>query len=318
MIMTNNWAIFKRNMRETWIIFVRNRAAMLGAFLVLTAILIAIFAPLLSPYAPTETIRDNNGRGLTFAPPAIHAPLGTDDAGRDVWTQLVYGARVSLMVGFFAGLIAVFIGSLLGLMAGYFGGWIDNLLMRITDILLVIPDLPLILILVATMRQMDLNVSPLVILIFVIGLLYWTSMARQIRAQTLTIKERAFVSRARAIGASHAHIIRKHILPQLMPLIVANTVLVLSTAILVESGLAFLGLGDPSQPSWGTMLNFAFDRSAISNGAWWFYLPPGLAIIWVTLGCVLLGNVIEEQLNPRLASHHLEDGSKMIALKEKR
>lgn len=284
--------------------------------MVLTALFVAIFAPLLSPYAPTDVVRDANGRGLTYAPPSVHAPLGTDDAGRDIWTQLVFGARISLTVGFLAGFIAMFVGSLFGILAGYFGGRVDNLLMRTTDILLVIPDLALMLVLVATLRQMDLHISPLTVLVVVIGLLYWTSTARLIRSQVLTIKERQFVARARAIGAGHVHIIRKHILPQIMPLIVANTVLVLSTAILVESGLAFLGLGDPTQPSWGTMLNFAFDRSAVTNGAWWFYLPPGLAIVWVTLGCILLGNVLEEMLNPRLTTHHLEGEKNMVAIQK--
>jgi len=305
---------FKRSLLEFWRLFSRNKLGLLGGFLVLTAITVAIFAPMLSPYAPTDVVRDANGRGMTFAPPSLHRPLGTDDAGRDVWTQLVYGARISLTVGFLAGFIAMFIGSLFGIVAGYFGGRIDNLLMRVTDVLLVIPDLPLMLVLVATLRQMNLHISPLAVLIVVIGLLYWTSTARLIRSQVLTIKERQFVARARAIGAGDAHIIRKHILPQIMPLIVANTVLILSTAILVESGLAFLGLGDPTQPSWGTMLNFAFDRSAVTNGAWWFYLPPGLAIVWVTLGCVLLGNVLEEMLNPRLSAHHLEGDENMIAV----
>ena len=312
--MNERWTLFKRNLLDFWRIFRRNKLGLVGGFLVLTAILTAIFAPLLTAYAPTEVIRDANGRGLTFAPPSVHAPLGTDDAGRDVWSQLVYGARISLTVGFLAGFIAMFVGSLFGILAGYFGGRVDNLLMRTTDVLLVIPDLPLMLVLVATLRQMDLHISPLTVLIVVIGLLYWTSTARLIRSQVLTIKERQFVARARAIGAGHAHIIRKHILPQIMPLIVANTVLILSTAILVESGLAFLGLGDPTQPSWGTMLNFAFDRSAVTNGAWWFYLPPGFAIVWVTLGCVLLGNVLEEMLNPRLTGHHLEGEQNMIAI----
>lgn len=312
--MDERWVLFRKNQSAFWAAFRRNRLGLLGAFLVLTSILVAIFAPIMTSYSPTDVIRDEAGRGLTFAPPSVHGPLGTDDAGHDVWAQLLYGARISLTVGFLAGAIAMFVGSLFGILAGYFGGGIDNLLMRITDVLLVIPDLPLMLILVATLRQMDLRISPLVVLIVVIGLLYWTSTARLIRSQVLTIKERQFVARARAIGAGHTHIIRKHILPQIMPLIVANTVLVLSTAILVESGLAFLGLGDPTQPSWGTMLNFAFDRSAITNNAWWFYLPPGLAIVWVTLGCVLLGNVLEEMLNPRLTAHHLEGEGKMIAL----
>ena len=304
------------NLALFWKAFRHNRMGMAGAFLVLTALAIAILAPMLSPYSPSEVIRDEEGRGMTFASPTIHPPLGTDDAGRDVATQLVYGARISMTVGFTAGLIAMFVGSLFGISAGYFGGRIDNLLMRTTDVLLVIPDLPLMIILVATLRNLELHISPLVVLILVIGLLYWTSTARLIRSQVLTIKERQFVARARAIGAGHFHIIRKHILPQIMPLIVANTVLILSTAILVESGLAFLGLGDPTQPSWGTMLNFAFNRNAISNGAWWFYLPPGLAIVWVTLGCVLLGNVLEEMLNPRLTMHHLEDESRMVAVRE--
>ncbi len=312
--MNERWILFKRNLLDFWRNFRRNRLGLIGGFLVLSAILVAAFAPSLSPYAPLDVIRDENGRGMTFAPPSVHGPLGTDDAGRDVWSQLVFGARISMMVGFLAGFIAMFIGSFFGIMAGYFGGRVDTLLMRITDILLVIPDLPLMLVLVATLRQMDLHISPLIVLVIVIGLLYWTSTARLIRSQVLTIKERQFVARARAIGAGHAHIIRKHILPQIMPLIVANTVLILSTAILVESGLAFLGLGDPTQPSWGTMLNFAFDRSAITNGAWWFYLPPGFAIVWVTLGCVLLGNVLEEMLNPRLIGHHLEGEQNMVAL----
>ncbi|PKN90822.1 MAG: ABC transporter permease [Chloroflexi bacterium HGW-Chloroflexi-6] len=310
--MRESWILFKRSLLEFWRTFRRNRMGMVGAALVLSAVLVALFAPLLSPYTPTVVIRDEAGRGLTYAPPSVHGPLGTDDAGRDVWTQLVYGARISLTVGFLAGFIAMFVGSFLGILAGYFGGWVDNLLMRVTDVLLVIPDLPLMLVLVATLRQMELKISPLTLLILVIGLLYWTSTARLVRSQVLSIKERQFVSRARAIGAGHAHIIRKHIVPQIMPLIVANTVLILSTAILIESGLAFLGLGDPTQPSWGTMLNFAFDRNAISNGAWWFYLPPGLAIVWVSLGCVLLGNVLEEMLNPRLTGHHLEGEAKIV------
>ena len=311
--MSERWILFKRNLGGFWKAFRRSQMGKIGAFLLITALFLAVFAPLLTPYQPTDTIRDANGRGLTFAPPSVHGPLGTDDAGRDVWTQLVYGARISLMIGFVAGSLAMFIGSAFGIFAGYYGGKLDTLLMRITDIFLVIPDLPLTLILIAVVRQMNLGIPPLVVLIAVIGLLYWTSTARLIRSQVLSIKERQFVARARAIGASNSHIIRKHIFPQVLPLIVASTVLIISTAILVESGLAFLGLGDPTQPSWGTMLNFAFDRSAISNGAWWFYLPPGLAIVWVTLGCVLLGNVLEEMFNPRLTAHHLEGDEKMIA-----
>jgi peptide/nickel transport system permease protein len=310
--MQESWLLFQRNLLAFWHLFRHNKMGMTGAVLVLSAVFVAVFAPALTPYDPAEVIRDEAGRGLTYAPPTRHAPLGTDDAGHDVWAQLVYGARVSLTVGFLAGFIAMFVGASFGILAGYFGGWVDMALMRLTDILLVIPDLPLMLVLVATIRQLDLKISPLTVLILVIGLLYWTSTARLVRSQVLSIKERQFVARARAIGAGSLHIIRRHIVPQMMPLIVANTVLILSTAILIESGLAFLGLGDPTQPSWGTMLNFAFDRNAISNGAWWFYLPPGLAIVWVSLGGVMLGNVLEEMLNPRLSAHHLEGETKVV------
>src|SRR5512142_2629563 len=226
--MHESWTLFRRNLLEFWQTFRSNRLGLLGGFLVLTAVALAILAPLLTPYQPTDIIRDEAGHVITFASPAEHPPLGTDDAGRDLWTELIYGARISLTVGFLAGFIAMFVGSLFGTTAGYFGGWIDNLLMRTTDVLLVIPDLPLMLVLVATLRQMNLHISPLVVIIFVIGLLYWTSTARLIRSQVLTIKERQFVARARAIGAGNAHIIVKHILPQIMPLIVANTVLVVS------------------------------------------------------------------------------------------
>jgi peptide/nickel transport system permease protein len=312
--MNERLTLLRRNLLDFWKVFRRNRPGMVGAFLLFSSLFAAVFAPFLTPHAPSDTIRDENGRAMTFASPAEHGPLGTDDAGHDIWSQLLFGSRISLTIGFLAGFLSMAIGSLLGILAGYFGKWIDTFLMRATDVLLVIPDIPLMLILVASVRQLNLPISPVTILILVIGLLYWTSTARLIRSQVLTIKERQFVARARAIGAGHTHIIVHHIVPQVMPLIVANTVLIVSTAILVESGLAFLGLGDPTQPSWGTMINFAFGRNAVTNGAWWFYLPPGLAIVWVTLGCVLLGNVLEEILNPRLSSHHLEDESKMVSL----
>jgi peptide/nickel transport system permease protein len=304
---------FRRSARNFWKVFRRSRMGLVGAFLLISVLLVATFAPLLTPYTPTQIIRNANNKPLIYAPPSVHPPLGTDDAGHDVWTQLVYGSRVSLLVGFVAGFISVFIGSTLGTLAGFYGGKIDTLLMRTTDVFLVIPDLPLTIILIAVIRQANLGIPTIAVLIAVIGLLYWTTTARLIRSQVLTVKERQFVARARAIGAGNGHIMRKHILPLVLPLMTANTVLVISIAILVESGLAFLGLGDPSQPSWGTMLHFAFERNAISVGAWWFYLPPGLAIVWTVLGCVLLGNVLEEIFNPRLKSHHLEGDTNVVA-----
>lgn len=288
-----------------WPLFLRNRMAVLGALMLLVAVVMALFAPWLAPFDPSAAVRvtiDN-----IYAPPnAIHW-LGTDDAGKDVLANLIYGARVSLIVGFFASFISLVIGGLVGLIAGFYGGRVDTLLMRLTDILLVIPDLPLMIVLIALLGR-GLN-----ILIVVIGILGWTGTARVVRAQTLSVRERKFVQRARAIGAGNFYIVRRHIFPLVFPLMVVNAVLVISAAILNESTLAFLGLGDPTRLSWGQMLNFAFRRGAMSAGAWWVLAPPGFAIIWVVLGLTLLGNGLERIFNPKLETHHLSIGDEMVA-----
>src|SRR5512139_2045435 len=170
---------FRRSASNFWKIFRRSRMGLVGAFLLITMLLVAMFAPLLTPYTPTQIIRNANNRPLIYAPPSVHPPLGTDDAGHDVWTQLVFGARVSLLVGFVAGFISVFIGSTLGTLAGFYGGKTDTLLMRTIDVFLVIPDLPLTIILIAVIRQANLGIPTLAVLIAVIGLLYWTTSARQ-------------------------------------------------------------------------------------------------------------------------------------------
>jgi peptide/nickel transport system permease protein len=190
----------------------------------------------------------------------------------------------------------------IGIVAGFYGGRVENLLMRFTDTMLVIPDLPLIVVIVALTRPNILNI------IFVIGLLGWTTTARIVRSQTLAVKSRKFVLRARAIGAGNRHIIVNHILPLVMPLLVVNAILVISLAILNESTLSFLGLGDPTAISWGQMLNFAFGRGAMSAGAWWALFVPGFGIVWVVLGLTLLGHGLEQVLNPRLEAHHLMPG----------
>jgi peptide/nickel transport system permease protein len=261
------------------------------------AILVALAAPLLAPYDPDAAVRvtlDN-----IYAQPGADHWLGTDDAGRDILTNLIYGARLSLMVGFFASFISLVIGGAVGLLAGYLGGRTDTVLMRLTDILLVVPDLPLMIVLIALLGR------GLTVLILVIGVLGWTSTARIVRAQTLSVRARRFVHRARAMGAGPLYIIRRHIFPLVFPLMLVNAVLVVSAAILNESTLAFLGLGDPTRLSWGQMLNFAFRRGAMSAGAWWALVAPGAAIIWVVLGLTLLGNGLERVLNPRLEQHHL-------------
>lgn len=287
-----------RSMRRNWM-------ALMGLSMLAAAVIVAVFAPVIAPYDPKADLKVSIDD--IYARPSAAHWLGTDDAGRDVLSNFIYGARVSLIVGFFASFISVFIGGTIGITAGYFGGRVENILMRITDIMLVIPDLPLAVVLVALTKPSLMNI------ILVIGLLGWTGTARLVRSQTLSVKERKFVLRAKAIGCGHFHILRRHIFPLVLPLLVANTVLVISLAILEESTLSFLGLADPTTLSWGQMLNFAFTRGGVSAGAWWALIMPGLGIVWVVLGCTLLGQGLEQVLNPRLEWHHLSVGPKMVA-----
>jgi peptide/nickel transport system permease protein len=243
-----------------------------------------------------------------MAPPSREHPLGQDERGRDVLSLVIYGSRVSLFVGFAASLIILLLGVTIGMAAGYFGGRVDTILMRITDVILVIPALPLMLVIIAVAGQSIFNI------ILVIGLLTWTYTARTVRSQVLSVKERQYVLRARAIGVGTLGIIITHVLPQVLPIIFASAILDVSFAILSEASLSFLGLGDPTLISWGSMLNRAFMRGAVSRGAWWYLIPPGAALVWVTLGLALLGNSIQEIINPRLRTHHLFDERKIVSL----
>ncbi|MEZ4666970.1 MAG: ABC transporter permease [Anaerolineae bacterium] len=286
--------------------FLTRPAAIIGTFMLGIVLVAAIFGPSLAPFDPYARIRVDPSD--LFAPPDNVHLLGRDDAGKDIWSQLIYGARVSLVVGFAASLVSMGIGTTVGLVAGYYGGRVGNLLMRLVDFLMVVPDLPLMLVIIAVWGRGLFNI------ILVIGLLGWTYTARLVRSQTLSIKERQYILRARSIGASNQRIILRHILPQVLPLIVAQSVLDISASILAESSLSFLGLGDPNLISWGSMLNFAMDRGAVSRQAWWFLLPPGFAILWVTLSLILIGNSLEETVNPRTRSHHLFDARRMVSL----
>ena len=260
-------------------------------------IITAALAPIITPDPPGTNV------GPAFAPPSAGHWLGLDDGGADIVTLLIWGARVSLLVGFASAALAITIGATVGIAAGYFGGRSDSALMRTTDYFLVIPDVPL-MIIVAALFGASIDHT-----ILIIGLLLWTWTARVVRAQTKSLRERAYVKRTKALGGSDARIIFHHILPHLMPLIVASAVLAISVAIFAETALAFLGLGDPSSISWGKILRSAFERTAISNGAWWAVVPPGLCIALVVFGCQLLGRTIQDALNPRLRVSHLAPGS---------
>jgi peptide/nickel transport system permease protein len=216
-----------------------------------------------------------------------------------VLSGLMYGARTSLLVGFGAALVATVLGGALGLVSGYFGGLTDSLLSRVVDYFMVLPTLPLMIVVAALW-----NVS-LVSIILIIGLVSWTSTARILRAQSASLRRRVFVMRARSLGASHWTILRRHVLPHVTPLVVANLVLVLGIAIFFESALAFLGLGDPNAISWGNQIANAFAAAAVSEGAWWAIVPPGLCIAAVIICCTLVGRAVEEALNPRIAVAHV-------------
>jgi ABC-type dipeptide/oligopeptide/nickel transport system permease subunit len=297
----------KSGINVFWKTLTRKPMAMVGVILLMFVVFMAIFAPAIVPYNLEEMANLKITSEDILAPPDADHLLGRDDAGKDVLSQLIYGARISLIVGFAASFMSLIIGTIVGMIAGYFGGSVDTFSMRLVDFLMVIPTLPLMLVIITFWGR---GIEKIIL---VIGLLYWTYMARLVRSQVISIKERHYILRAKAIGASDFRIIFRHIFPQVVPLIIAQGVLDTSTAIIAESSLAFLGLGDPTQVSWGMMLNFAFAR-AVSREAWWFLLPPGFAIVWVSLSLVLIGTALEEVFNPRLKTHHLFDARKMLSM----
>ncbi|WP_129666077.1 ABC transporter permease [Phytoactinopolyspora endophytica] len=268
----------------------------LGAIVVL-----ALLAPWVSPHGSREKA------GGVYERPSWSLPLGLDDAGTDMVTLLLWGARTSLLVGFAAALIAVVVGGTVGLLAGYVGGKTDAVLMRITDYMLVIPDIPLLLI-VATVWGRSLTS-----VILIIGLLSWARLARVVRSEAMSMRERAYVRRALTIGAGAFRVITQHVLPHVVPLLLTLAIFAVGNAILVETAIAFLGLGDPSAISWGRLIQNAFAGQAVSRGAWWAIVPPGLAVGALILSCTLIGRALEEKLNPRLRTGHLSVHSFRVA-----
>ena len=289
-----------------WRAFLRKKQGVIGAAMLVSIILMALFAPWIAPYDPYAPISATTEDVL--APPSREHPLGQDEVGRDVLSSVIYGSRISLLVGFAASLITILLGCTIGLLSGFAGGRLDTFLMRITDGVLVIPTLPLMLVIIAVAGR------GIGYIILVIGLLTWPYTARVVRAQVFSVKERQFVLRAKAIGVSSFGIVMVHILPQVLPVIFASATLDISFAIISEASLSFLGLGDPSLISWGSMLNRAFLRGAVSSQAWWYLIPPGFLLAWVTLGLYLVSNAIQEIVNPRLRTHHLFDERKITSL----
>ncbi|HLM94159.1 MAG TPA: ABC transporter permease [Gaiellaceae bacterium] len=262
--------------------------AIIGAF-----VIIALVAPLFLSGDPKAKV------GPIFEPPSTAHPLGLDGGGADMIRLLIAGTRVSLLVGFCAALVSAIIGGTIGVLSGFFGGKTDIALMRMTDYFLVIPDIPLMIVAAALFGRSLTNI------IIIIGIIYWTTTARLIRAQVKSVRERVYVKRSRALGAGNSRLIFKHILPQVAPLLIANTVLLVAYAIFAETFITFLGLGDPSVISWGRLIENAFQDDAILNNAWWAIVPPGLCVTLIVLGATIFGQSLEDGLNPRLRVGHL-------------
>jgi peptide/nickel transport system permease protein len=265
--------------------FLQNRAAVIGLFIVIALALLAASADILSP-------AERGGLGTqAMQPPGPAHPMGTDDITRDVFHRFVHGSRISLAIGLLAAFTSTLLGVSIGLVAGYYGAVLDDVLMRFTEAIQMTPRFFVALVVAVVFGASLLNVA------LIIGLLSWPAIARLIRAEVLGVREQEFVLAARAIGASSGRIMVNHILPNSMTSSIVAGSLLISQAILIESALSFLGLGDPGKPSWGLMLNQA---QAFIRVAWWLSVFPGLGIVLATLGFNLLGDGLNEALNPRL------------------
>jgi peptide/nickel transport system permease protein len=275
----------------TWREFARHKSGLFGLVVLTIFALIAIFA---------TVIVDSNGQSVVDATggvgesPSSHFILGTDEYGRSVFTLLILGSRISLFVGLLATVISMVLGTLIGITSGYFTGWFGGILYRLTEWFIVIPFLPLAIVMATLIGRSMWAIS------FVIGVTSWPGTALLIRAQTLSIKERPYMERAKVLGAGHWHQMSRHILPNVMPMVFANTTLTVAGAILAETTLSFLGLGDPTRVSWGTMLDSAFSNGALTLGWWWYLFPPGVCVVLVVLSFTLVGQALEEIFNPRL------------------
>jgi len=269
---------------------ISNKMGLAGIVILIAFTVIALLGPIFYTFDLQKIGEVNN----IMKPPSFEHLLGTDELGRDILGYLISGSRVSMMVGLLATIISMLIGTVLGIVSGYYDKNIGVIIMRITDFFLVIPWLPLMIVLASIMGTSIWNI------IIVIGITSWAGTARVVRSQTLSVKELQFIERAIAIGSSDSHIMKKHILPNVFPLVIANTVLNAAVAITTETTLSFLGLGDVTRPSWGVMLHYAFESGAMSVGAYWYFLPPGICIILVVLAFTFLGFAFDDIVNPKL------------------
>ncbi len=274
-------------------VFQRDRFALVGLFIFIFFFIVAVFAPVIAPYDPLEVV-EKDGIWLSNEKPSADFLLGTTNVGRDIFSQLVHGSRSALLVGFSAAAIVAVIGTIVGLLAGYYGGWVDAVLMRIADVAFGIPFIPFIIVLSAFL---DPNIWNVVV---AMALLLWRDTGRVIRSQVMVIKEQAFVSAAKVSGASDLRIIFVYIAPSILPLTFLYGSFAIAWAILTEASVSFLGFSDPNTVSWGFMLQDAFLSLALTRGAFYWFIPPGLCIMLTVMAGFFIGRGYEEVLFPRL------------------
>lgn len=269
-----------------WLRFRRNRAAVLGLMIFMIVVAIAVLAGIITPGDPLRRA----GNPLVWPFANMATPLGTDQLGRDIMAGIFHGARISLLIGVVATLISIFIGVLIGAVAGFYGGWVDDLLMRITEAFQTVPSFVLLLALVAIFGSSIENI------IICIGIVSWTAPARMVRAEFLALRKREFVDAVRNLGVGNISIIFREILPNALPPVIVFASVVMANSILMESGLAFLGLGDPNYASWGNMIG---QGRAVLRSDWYCSVIPGIAILLTVLSFSLLGEGLNDALNPR-------------------
>ena len=279
--------------RMQWEVFERSRLGQAGIVILAMFVFLGLFAPVLAPYEPQEKNRDASGSIKRMEAPSEEHLLGTTTLGRDVLSQVIVSTRISLLVGFTAAFVSVFVGTVVGIVSAFYGGWIDDVLMRITDIMYGIPFLPFIIVLVIILGPGLFNI------VFAISLVMWRSTARVIRSQVLSIKERPYIEAASAIGASDLRIMGRHLLPNVLPLTFLYGAFNVSFGIIAEASVAFLGYGDPTQISWGKMIFRAYSSSAMRE-AWWWVFPPAIALSLLVVGVFLISRAYETVTNPEL------------------
>jgi len=287
------WGVLGRFLAEQKRIIGADRMGVAGAIIMVSFLSLAVIGEAISPYGTFQVFEDADGFIPEYRGPSLEHPFGLTQYGEDVLSQVLAGTRIAVIVGVISAFMVVFVGANIGLLAGYYGGWLDEFLMRLTDIAYGIPFLPMAIVLMSLLERGVSNI------IIVIVLLFWRTTSRVIRSQVLTIKERPFINSARVAGAGNLRIIYKHIAPNVMPMTFLYVSFAIGWAVLAEASISFLGFGDPDSISWGQILHQVFANNAFRDD-WWWYVPPGICIMLFVMSAFWVGRAYEKVINPRL------------------